>query len=117
MKKLIVPVLLVLFAAGLSQREAKAGFSIGISIGDSRRHTAPVVVAPPQVISQPAVVVAAPPCEPAPVVVSQYETYPAAQVIVREPYPRVRYESRWDHRDYRRDGYRHEASAHSGWRR
>jgi hypothetical protein len=121
MKKLIVPVLVVLFAAGMSQRQAKAGFSIGISIGDSHRHNAPVIVAPPQVISRPAVVVAPPPCEPAPVVVRECETYPTARVIVREPYPRVRYESRWDHRDYRpdyrRDHNRHEAPSHGGWHR
>src|SRR5438477_11511890 len=62
MKKFLVPSLLMLFATGLAQQEAKAGsFSIGISIGDDhRRYAPPIVYAPPQVISRPAVVCAEP---------------------------------------------------------
>lgn len=62
MKKFLVPSLLMLFAAGLGQQEAKAGsFSIGISIGDDHRHRPPVVVAPPVIYARPPVVVACPP--------------------------------------------------------
>src|SRR5687768_10072564 len=57
MKKLLVPSLLVLFAMGLSQREAKAGFSIDISIGDHHRHRPPsVVLRPPVFVARPRVV-------------------------------------------------------------
>lgn len=114
MKKLIVPALAVLFAVGLSQRQAKAGFSIGISIGDSYRHASPAVVAPPQIISQAPVVVTAPgqvACEPAPVVVA-----PAPVVVAPyETYPVIGYGARWDYhrRDYR--GYR-DYHSHSGYR-
>ena len=117
MKKFIVPSLLVLFAAGLGQQNAKAGgFSIGISIGDNHRHQAPpvVVAAPPPavVVSRPAEVCAPPPvaCDPAPVVVVQprpvyypgyyghgYEHRP---VYYGHGHDRYRY-------DHRRDGYRH----------
>jgi hypothetical protein len=113
MKKLIVPVLLVLFAMGLSQREAKAGFSIGISIGDSHRHSPPVVVAPrPVIISRPPVVVAAPVCEPPRVIVRECETYPYGR------YDRYDRHDRYDHRrDYRRESYRHEPPRHGNGRR
>src|SRR3954468_19828385 len=69
MKKFLVPSLLMLFAAGWGQQQAKAGsFSIGISIGDDHRHHTPpvVVAAPPVLISRPPVV-----CAPPPVVVVQ----------------------------------------------
>lgn len=109
MKKFIVPSLLMLFAAGLGQQNAKAGgFSIGISIGDSHRHQAPpiVVAAPPPavVVSRPAEV-----CAPAPVVVVQprpvvYPSYYVREcerrpVIYRHGHDRYRY-------DHRHDGHR-----------
>ena len=58
MKKFLVPSLLALFAVGLSQREANAGFSIDISIGDHHRHRPPVIISrPPVVVARPPVVV------------------------------------------------------------
>ena len=115
MKKFIVPSLLMLFAAGLGQQNAKAGgFSIGISIGDNHRYHAPgVVAAPPPaiVVSRPAEVCAPAPvvCDPAPVVVVQprpiyYPGYYARGYEHRPVYyghghDRYRY-------DHRRNGYR-----------
>jgi hypothetical protein len=102
MKKFIVPGLLMLFALGLSQQEAKAGFSIDISIGDNHRR-----VPPPVVISRPPIVVARPP-----VVVYQprQDDCDRGPVYVRE----------CDHdrrRHYRYDNYRYEPRRDSHGRR
>jgi hypothetical protein len=109
MKKILVPSLLMLFAAGLGQQQAKAGsFSIGISIGDDHRHHAPpvVVAAPPVVISRPPVACAPPPvvvvqprgddCDSGYAYVRGYERRP---VYYRHGHDRYRY-------DHRHDGYR-----------
>jgi len=109
MKKFLVPSLLMLFAAGWGQQQAKAGsFSIGISIGDDHRHHAPpvVVAAPPVVILRPPVVCAPPPlvvvqprrddCDRGYAYVRECERYP---VHYRHAHDRYRY----DHRHY---GYR-----------
>jgi len=109
MKKFIVPSLLMLFAAGLGQQNAKAGsFSIGISIGDDHRHYAPpvVVAAPP-----PAVVVSRPveACAPPPVVVVQPRPVNYPGYYVREYERRPVYYGHGHDRyryDHRRDGYR-----------
>ena len=104
MKKFLVPSLLALLVAGLGQRESSAGsFSIGISIGDSHRHSRPpVVVAPPVVYTQPAV------C--APVVVARPQVVYAP---VRSPYYVRECEHRHGH--YRHGhGYRHQHGP--GWR-
>lgn len=113
MKKLLVPGLLMFMAMGLAQRQANAGgFSIGISIGDSHRyHPAPIIAAPPVVVSQPAPVCAQPSvvvpqvCGQPPVVVVQ----PQPTYVVREcdrPYGYYRYD--W-HNHYGRYGhYGHE---------
>jgi hypothetical protein len=114
MKKFLVPTLLVLFAAGLGQRESKAGgFSIGISIGDNHRYAAPPVVLapPPMVISRPPVIVAqAPVCVPQPPVVV-VQTAPQ----ICEPsygYTVVREYSRpgWRGHSYRNARYEHDRS-------
>lgn len=118
MKKFLVPSLLVLFAAGLGQQNAKAGgFSIGISIGDNHRYQPPpVVVAPPP----PAVVVSRPPVvyapaqevcapAPAPVVVVQPRPVEYSGYYVREYEHRPVYYGHGHDRyryDHRRDGYR-----------
>jgi hypothetical protein len=108
MKKFLVPSLLALFAVGLSQREANAGFSIDISIGDSHRHRPPVIVArPPVVVARPPVVVvpARPQyCERGHVYVRECEHHHHRPDWRRHGYDRHdrydRYERR-DHRDYR----------------
>ena len=100
MKKFLVPSLMALLVAGLGQRDAKAGsFSIGISIGDSHRHSRPpVVVARPPVVYAPAPAVCAPP-----VVVARPQVVYAP---VRSPYYVRECEHRHGH--YRHGhGYRH----------
>jgi hypothetical protein len=109
MKKFLVPSLLVLLVAGLGQRESTAGsFSIGISIGDSHRHSRPpVVVAQPPVVYAPPVV-----CAP-PVVVARP---PVVYAPAYSPY----YVRECERRDYRhghghyRGDYHHR---HDGYRR
>lgn len=106
MKKFLVPSLLMLFAAGLGQQNAKAGsFSIGISIGDDHRYHAPAVV-----VSRPPVA-----CAPAPVVVVQPRPVDYPGYYVRECERRPVYygygnwrDRRWDDRyrhDHRHEGY------------
>jgi hypothetical protein len=94
MKTILVPSLLALFAVGISQQEAKAGFSIDISIGDHHRH------APPVVIARPPVVVARPPvCAPPVVVV------PARRCDYGRPHAYVR---ECDHHHYRAPHWKHD---------
>jgi hypothetical protein len=106
MKKFLVPGLVMLFAVGLGQRDAKAGgFSFNISIGDHRHALPAVVVAPAPVY------VPAPVCGPRPpVVIVQPEPYcDRGYAVVREcERPRGYYRHEHDRYRYehRRDGYR-----------
>src|SRR5205085_2446356 len=110
MKKLIVPTLLVLFAAGATQ--AKAGFSIGISIGNDHRHAPPPVIVhrpPPVVISRPPVVV-----------VPRRDDCDRPPVYVKEcDRPVVRYDrhDRYDRYDRYNKHYRDDRGSHVRWNR